>query len=318
MTKIKEFINSIENENTAKVAKHVLGNVEDTIELFSLEKLEKYIWAMKPNSQKAITTICYVIGMYAKWLKSNFPNEKNDFLKIVSNVDKKKIWKQAKPMARKKFVSCSDFRHVINETELYEEFNSLYYKTLFRCIYEGIYCEDMSVIKNLRRSDVHGNIVTLKEDNGNIYDLEISPSLAADIIKLSYKEKWERRNRYGICKVEMCGIYNDSVFKVEYRSTANAESSRFCYYSKLRKMCAEYLYNHITPLQLYISGIMNRIVTEFKHNNIKITDAMGEYNRNKYYHNIIENELIRSNYGSNYGNFIEIVKGHLDVFEMVI
>lgn len=319
MAKIKEFIDSIEVENTAKVVKHVLDGVDVKLETFTARKLEKFVLDRNPNSPKSIATICYVIGLYAKWLDSQNPGDGSHLLELVQNIDKKKIWKKAKPTARKKFVTYSDFKRVIKEIELYEEFNDLYYRTLFRCVYEGIYCDDMSVIKNLRGSDVHGSTVTLREDNGHTYKFKITPQLAADIVELSRKQIWERRNRYGICKVDMRGLYPDSVFKVEKRKSAKPQddsSLRFCYYDKLRKISDEYLDTHISPLQLYISGIMHRIASKLKRKDITIKEAFAENNRSRENHMLIEAELVRCNYGSEYGNFKEIVKGHLDMFDM--
>ena len=317
MTKIEEFINSLKVENTAKVVRHVLEGVNVKLETFTIRKLEKFVLNKKPNSPKSIATICYVIGLYAKWLNLQTPGYGTNLLEHVQNLDKKKIWKKAKPAARKKFITYADFKRVIKDIELYEEFNNLYYSTLFRCVYEGIYCDDMSVIKNLRGSDVHGSTVVLHEDNGHTYKFKITPQLAADIVELSHKQIWERRNRYGICKVDMRGLYHDSVFKVEERKSANPEdnsSLRFCYYAKLRKISDEYLDSHILPFQLYISGIMHRITSKLKRKSITIKEALAENNRNRDNHMIIENELIRCNYGSEYGNFKDIVKGHLDMF----
>ena len=319
MTKIKEFIDSIEVENTAKVVKHVLDGVDVKLETFTVRKLEKFVLDRNPNSPKSIATICYVIGLYAKWLNSQKLGDGTNLLELVQNLDKKKLWKKAKPTARKKFVTHADFKRVIKEIELYEEFNDLYYRTLFRCVYEGIYCDDMSVIKNLRGSDVHGSTVTLREDNGHTYKFKITPQLAADIVELSRKQIWERRNRYGICKVDMRGLYPDSVFKVEKRKSAKPQddsSLRFCYYDKLRKISDEYLDNHILPFQLYISGIMYRIASKLKRKDITIKEAFAENNRSREDHMLIEAELVRCNYGSEYGNFKEIVKGHLDMFDM--
>ena len=319
MTKIKEFIDSIEVENTAKVVKHVLDGVDVKLETFTARKLEKFVLDRKPNSPKSIATICYVIGLYAKWLNSQKLGDGTNLLELVQNLDKKKLWKKAKPTARKKFVTHVDFKRVIKEIELYEEFNDLYYRTLFRCVYEGIYCDDMSVIKNLRGSDVHGSTVTLREDNGHTYKFKITPQLAADIVELSRKQIWERRNRYGICKVDMRGLYPDSVFKVEKRKSAKPQddsSLRFCYCDKLRKISDEYLDTHISPLQLYISGIMHRIASKLKRKDITIKEAFAENNRSRENHMLIEAELVRCNYGSEYGNFKEIVKGHMDMFDM--
>lgn len=318
MERIKEFINSIEVENTAKVVKHVLGDVEEKIENYTKSELEKFVLDKQPDSYRAIVTICYVIGAYAKWLDKHYPFEGNTLLKQVNSIDKKQLWKKIKPTARKKFVTYPDLKRVIKDIELYEEFNELYYKTLFRCIYEGIYCEDMSVLKNLRGSDVHGNSVTLREDNGNVYNLTITSELASDIVELSHKQIWERRNRYGVCRVDMRGIYSNSVFKVEERKSANTQNDkvRFCYYDKLRKICERYLDNNISPFQLYISGVMYRIVTKLKEQNININDAMSLHNRDKNIQMIIQEELTRSNYGSELGNFKEIVRGHSDIFDL--
>lgn len=318
MERIKEFINSIEVENTAKVVKHVLGDVEEKIENYTKSELEKFVLDKQPDSYRAIVTICYVIGAYAKWLDKNYPFEGNTLLELVNSIDKKQLWKKIKPTARKKFVTYPDLKRVIKDIELFEEFNELYYKTLFRCIYEGIYCEDMSVLKNLRGSDVHGNSVTLREDNGNVYNLTITSELASDIVELSHKQIWERRNRYGVCRVDMRGIYSNSVFKVEERKSANTQNDkvRFCYYDKLRKICERYLDNNISPFQLYISGVMYRIVTKLKEQNININDAMSLHNRDKNIQMIIQEELTRSNYGSELGNFKEIVRGHSDIFDL--
>ena len=196
MEKIKEFINSFEVENTAKVIKHVLGDVKKKIENYSKLELEQFVFDKEPNSYRAITTICYVIGVYAKWLNKNYPLEGNNLLELVTSIDKKELWKKIKPTARKKFVTYYDLKRIINDIELYEEFNELYYKTLLRCIYEGIYSEDMSVIKNLRGSDIHENAIILREDNGHVYNLTITTELAKDIIELS-------ANKFGKEEIDM-------------------------------------------------------------------------------------------------------------------
>lgn len=319
MPRIQEFIDSIEVPNTAKVVKHVLEGVDVNLETFTSRKLEKFILDKKPNSPKNISTICYVIGLYAKWLNTLQKSEGDKLLETLQTIDKKKLWKKAKPNAKKKFVSRADYLRVIKDIELYEEFNSLYYSALFRCIYEGIYCDDMSVVKNLRRSDIRRNSVTLHEDSGHTYRLQIPASLAADLIELSQINIWERRNRNGICRVDMRGVYPDSVFKVEERKSANPNddsSFRFSYYAKLRKISDEYLDSHILPFQLFISGIMYRIIKKFKKQKISVKHAFSDNNRNLMDHLIIEAELNRCNYTSEIGNFKEIVKGHLDHFDI--
>ena len=112
----------------------------------------------------------------------------------------------------------------------------------------------------------------------------------------------------------MRGVYPDSVFKIENRSTASNESFRFTYYAKLRKIAKEYLDHSLLPLQLYTSGIMHRIKVELEKNSIPLEEAFADNSRNRMAHLIIQKELIRCNSSIEIGNFRELVKGHLDSF----
>ena len=204
---------------------------------------------------------------------------------------------------------------VIKDIATYEEYNALYYELLFNCIWSGIYNDDLSVIKNLRASDIEDNgVLTLREDNGHAYKFKVSERLAKDLKQLSNINIWERRNRFGVCKVEMRGIYSDSVFKIENRSTASQDSFRFTFYAKLRKIAKEYLEQPLLPLQLYASGLMYRIKVELEKNNISLEDAFSDNSRNRMAHLIIQKELTRCNSNFELGNFRELVKGHLESF----
>lgn len=314
MNNIDKFMESIEVPNTAKVVKFVFKDVNEHIENYNFIELEKFILDLKPNSPKAIVTICYVLSMYAKWLYENGIVKDNTMYQIVQSFDKKLLWEKAKPNANKKFISFEQFNRIIHEISMYEEYNSLYYESLFKCIYEGIYNDDLSVIKNLRSSDIKDNIVTLHEDNGHVYQIKISNRLSDELKKLANINIWERRNRYGTCKVNLKGVYKDSIFKIEDRNTDSDGSYRFTYYAKLRKIAKEYVEYPLLPLQLYTSGIMHRIKIELDKNNISIEEAFKKNSRNKMAHLIISKELIRCNSGIEVGNFRELVKGHLDSF----
>ena len=65
---IERFIEEIESDNTKKVAKYALKNVSDDIENYNIMQLEQFILDRKPNSQKEIVTVCYILGTYSKWL----------------------------------------------------------------------------------------------------------------------------------------------------------------------------------------------------------------------------------------------------------
>lgn len=304
----KRFVETLETPNTIKVVNSLQAIGEHDYTDCTPAELEQIILNMKPNSPRAIITICYVISLYAKYLK-------NDQLYYMSqDINKSALWLRAKPNAPKKFISHSSFEEVYHDIGVYEEFNSFYHQMLFRCLYEGIYNDDMSVIKNLRASDINGNIVTLHEDNGHSYKMEISNELAIDLKELAIINTWERRNRHGICSIKINGLYSDSCFKAEIRKTSSEYSYRFGYYRILRKIAKEYLEYNLLPLQIYVSGIMYRINLKLKEHNISLEDAFSDQNRDRIVSKIISDELVRCNCDTEVRNFRQIVKGHLDVF----
>ena len=69
MSKIKSFMESIHAPNTAKVVRHVLDGVDADFETFDAKDLEQFVLSKEPNSPKAIVTICYVLGLYARWIE---------------------------------------------------------------------------------------------------------------------------------------------------------------------------------------------------------------------------------------------------------
>lgn len=314
MNNVERFIESVQVANTAKVVRFVFKNTDVNIENYNLMELEQFILNLKPNSPKSIITICYVLSLYAKWLQEQNIITSDNLYQMIQSLDKKLLWKRAKPNAKKKFISYEQYKRVVHDIGVYEDFNALYYEALFKCIYEGIYNDDLSVIKNLKSSDINDNIITLHEDNGHSYKIKVSDKLASELKQLASINIWERRNRFGVCQVDMRGAHKDSVFKIENRSTASNDSYKFTYYAKLRKIAKEYLEQPLLPLQLYASGIMHRIKVELDKNDIPLKEAFADNSRNRMAHLIISKELIRCNSGIEVGNFRELVKGHLDSF----
>lgn len=315
MKNIERFIESVKVANTAKVVRFVFKNTDVDIENYNQMELEQFILDLKPNSPKSITTICYVLGLYAKWLQEQNIIKNDNLYQMIQSLDKKLLWKKAKPTAKKKFISYEQYEIVIKDIATYEEYNALHYELLFSCIWSGVYNDDLSVLKNLRASNIEDDgMLTLHEDNGHIYKFKVSERLAKDLKQLSIMDTWQRPNRFGICNVNMRGIYNDSVFKIENRSTASQDSFRFTFYAKLRKIAKEYLEQPLLPLQLYASGLVYRIKVELEKNNISLEEAFAENSRNRMAHLIIQKELTRCNSNFELSNFRELIKGHLDSF----
>lgn len=313
---MERYISSIESLNSQKVIKHVFKKIDvDNIEHYNLIQIEQLIINATPSSPKEIITMIYVISSYLKWLQEQSIIDNDNAYQIIQSMDKKLLWKKCKPKAKRKFISNEQYQMIIKDIATYEEYNALYYELLFSCIWFGIYSDDLSVIKNLRSRDIGENgVITLQEDNGHIYKLKVPEKLALDLKQLAGINTWQRRNRFGICNVDMRGLHSDSVFKIENRSTASNDSFRFTFYAKLRKIAKEYLEYSLLPLQLYTSGIMYRVKTELEKSGISLEEAFADNSRNKTAHMIIEKELVRCNSNIELSNFRELVKGHLESF----
>ena len=306
---MERYVDSIESPNSQKVAKFVLKDIEDGIENYGVIEMEQAILNKKPSSPKEIITIIYILSSYAKFLQND------NMYQILQSFDKKLLWKKCKPTAKKKFISYEQYKRVIKDIATFEEYNALYYELLFSSIYSGIYSDDLSVIKNLRKSNINDDgTILLQEDNGHTYKFKVTEKLAKDLKQLADINMWQRPNRFSVCNVEMRGAYPDSVFKIENRSTASNDSYKFSYYARLRKIAKEYLEYSLLPLQLYTSGVMHRIKIELDKNNISLEVAFADNSRDKMSHLIIQKELIRCNSSIEVGNFRELVKGHLESF----
>lgn len=306
----ERFLTTFDSPNTAKVARSMSAIGEFDYANATPVDIENIILDMKPNSPKSITTIVYVLSLYAKFIGND------DAYYMTQDMDRNALWALAKKNASKKFISSSQFKETVKDIELYEEYNSLYISALFRSLYDGIYNDDMSVVKNLKSSDISGNSITLYDDDGNSHTLEVSPSLISDLHDLGKNDVWQRNNRFGVCNIKITGLHKDTCFKVENRKGSSEYSYRYTYYRILRKIAKDYVGYGLLPLQVYVSGIMYRIGSELKAAGITIEEAFSDNNKNRMINGIISDELERSHCDTEVRNFREMVKGHLDVFQI--
>lgn len=315
--KIYQFLESIDNANSVRVIESILKNVQDNenIEQYNTEELEEFVLSLKPNNPKAVITACYVLNLYDKWLKTNNLIDNDNFHNAIQSIDRSALWKKSKPNVPPKFISPKEFKDTLHNIGMYEEFNSLYYQTLLQCVYEGVYADDMSVIKNLRAADIKDETtILLRRDDGTAYEFEVSPELTQNLKELGKINIWQRRNRNGICQIPIIGNDIDSCFKLEKRNANKDDSYKYSYYARLRKVSKDYLERNVLPFSLFVSGIMHRIENELLKNNISLEEAFSENNRNRLVGSIIAAELERCHYDIEVWNFREIVKGHIDTF----
>ncbi len=315
MSFIEEYITSIPKEGTAKPTKKYLKNAPEGLENFTSVELSNYILSLRPTAEQDIRNICSRLKAYAKWLNDNNKLCNNLLLQSIQEIDKKQLWEQAKLQIEGKFLSNEQYRSIISKIRGEEGYNPLYYEVLFRSIYEGIYSDDLSVLKNLRRSDINGNVVTLRDDNDNTYQLRVSEELVHQLEELSFISTWYRPNKNGVCEADMVGIYPDSVFMSEKRKNNTPKSPRFSYYDKLRDIQENYVGYTLSPKNICISGIVHRLQWLLGKDNISLKQAFLENNRSELVRTIVLEELTRCNGIIQIDRFRDHIKSFIDVFE---
>lgn len=309
-TKTKELVSWLLNKNQDDK-----GLQPDKLFEYNYDELEDYIVQLKPTSIPSISHYCYVLGAYLKWC-SDKGYCSNEQYEMVSDIDKGLIWKKVKSHVSKRFITHSQYLQILDDISKYEELNSLYYKTLYECIYEGVYGEKLTELRELRESSINGTSLMINHDDGTTNTFEVSQSLINDLKELSNETEWERNHRYGTCKVKLLGKYPDSCFKVEFRNncTDMDDAYRFFYYSKLRKISEDYVGYKMLPLHIYQSGIINRICQTLVSQGITVKEAFSENNKNPAIKQIIESELNRVGYNISSGDFRFHMISFVDMF----
>lgn len=290
------------------------------IQFQSTPEIENVILDIHPNSEKNITSICYALSLYAKFLqeKGDVPDDSID--RNIHYIQRKVLWEKAKKQVPKRFISHKSYLELIEELE-YEDLNATYYLSLIRCIYEGAYSDNLSVLYNMRGKDIDidNNRICLHSSYGNEsddYDYELPTDLLVDLHELSHNQYWERLNRFNAYRVMIEGLYPDSCFKIENRNRTEDDGVAFerSYANKMRKILDVYGYKALKPKQLFVSGVMYRIRLELEKNGYDLKESFSHNNKNREVARIIQNELDRCHYKTKSNLFRQIVNGDIEIF----
>ena len=275
--------------------------------IVNTEQLENIFIQLGFNSFNSIINFRSVLKSY-----SIFINDK-PFFNLIRKLDIYHILEITQGKMKHTFLSQSEFQDVYNSIGVYDEdtfyYNSVYYQSLFWAVYAGIFNDGLSVLKNLRASDIDGNIIMLHDDNGEEWELDIPEQLALDFMTLVNDSTWYRRNRSGVCKIQTEGLFYDSVFKVDIRTPNSKYSYSSTYYTMLRKIAVEYLGYTLAPKNLFMSGIINRIKEQYGKSDelfvegIKISDPVLV--------DIFNQESKRCHYSVAFWNFRQTILGRI-------
>lgn len=290
---------------------------------YDIKDFEKIIEYLNPTSIIEISNLIYRINdVIRDYHKKYYGADWNNYK--ICMIKKDELWSRIKRENNyKRYFNYKQYRYIVdylNKEVLYDD-NDLYYKTLFMSVYEGIFDKGLTEIKNLRLSDINSetNTITLRNDNGDERLLEISNELMKNLIELSKVEVWHkvRKNNDKPMHIPLIGKFDDSIFKIVLFTSNNIDKSyREFYYRRLKIISNEFIGYPTTPLQIYVSGIINRVYSQMLEFDITLEDIK---NNNKIFTTsakfFIKNECKRVNYNINIYTFMRVLKSYVDVFD---
>jgi len=304
------FLDSIESPGIKRTAKSFTALGKCDFENFTQQSITDILVEAKPVSDRVVSQYLTIITKYAYFIN------RKDVVSAVHRFDRGVFWATYKSNS-KKYISNADFEVLCSRIQTEEEYNVPYYTCLMRSIYEGIYSDNLDVLIHLKREDIHGNVVILHTDEGEIYDLVISEKLASDLIELSKVYIWEHSNRFGTTsRSPLEGEHVDSCFKMAARSSSDQKFARSRHQAAFRNIANKYIDYNIRPYDVYLSGIMHRIAINLHREGLDMSEVFEKCSKNKRGFEIIQNELNRSKYKSTLQNFLITMRGRVDMFDV--
>lgn len=282
----------------------------DKVMEMSADELTDLLIQTQPNSITEVRNLKGSITKYAEFYGNK------EFVKVAKQVDPLNVWVLYCESGTKKqrFISKHAFDELIQEFQMAGELNSEYRVALLRCIYEGVWSDDWSVIINLRGSDVHGNVVTVRPDGRESFDLTVSDELAESLVELSRMNYTERQNRFGMFSIQTFGKYHDTCFKLENRKDKEIDRKQ-CYWRECKKVYDVVGFEpRIKPRQLYVSGLIYKVKEELEKNGIALEQVFVYKGRHKVGVEIVNKVMEQHGYPYSYVDLSKMVVGHVNSF----
>ena len=219
-------------------------------------------------------------------------------------LDRKKLWDEMKDGISSYLLGEDEYKNIIADIEQYQGNNALYYTTLMMAVYEGLFASGITVPMYLRRGDINGNEVTLRQDEDSdvTWTVKVSDKLARNLVKLSYEIVWERYNRVGgIIEQTMVGLHDDSCFKcVRNKNGTSYERSYSLFaYRKIQYIVKEYIGRKMSYKNIAMSGVLHRSLERARALNIDVKKAVEKStveNESSVYTQIMMDEGSKINY----------------------
>lgn len=284
-------------------------------------QFEEALIASKPNSLQEVSSLMFATEEFLKWLLRNGYSENYRCINEIGRINRQAVFYASLETngIKKKYISYDEYNMLmqkIGESEI----NDVYYKALLTAIYEGIYSDDMSVLMNLKDTDIDGNVIKLHDDDGNDWDIEVSQQCAELLIMNARIQDFYIVAPHGGYRTEKkyCGRDGslNACFKTALRNES-ADRKKSCRqsYCRILRCLDEYLGRHTKPKNIFISGIMHRASLRMEKLGMNLEDAFVFGNDNKSAMAIVQKELAASRYQIDNKGLKENIKGHLDEFK---
>jgi hypothetical protein len=162
--KMKFLNDKYDSEDTRNVMKYIfyysfgeeLPRNKDLYD-FNLDEIIKVITNSRPKSLSVAITRVRYISQYIAWAISPEINLRRDNLNPLLNFDEG-WFKECVRTDVKQFISKTELDEIIGHLENYQD------KVVLQLLFEGIYGRESTELRNLKRTDIKGNIVTVYDD----------------------------------------------------------------------------------------------------------------------------------------------------------
>lgn len=318
-TKVEDFLKQISDKNKHYglatkwyIQQIALVSDLDSVMTMPVDKLSELFIELHPINSKAISNYLNVLRKYAEYTNNQ------SFVDASKNINVNAIWNQYSSSAEKtrRYISNSEFQSILFNLQMDDMMNVDYYVALLQAIYEGIYSDDLTALSNLRGTDIHDNVVVVRCDGKEPFELEISHDLAIKLKELSNLTSWERKNRCGEFSIVIEGSHPDTCFKVENRNNIANRGYRHCYYRYIRKATSTIgLDYQLKAKNLYISGIIYRAKKQIEEKGMDFKQTFAFKRRWGEDVNIVKKELERVHYPYPYAKFTALISGYIDDFQ---
>lgn len=262
--------------------------LENTVTM-NEDELREMIIKCNPLNEEQIIYIIFLIRRYNQELKND------NVVTYVNNINAKELWEKCKTInGQKKFLSYFDLEVLTFQIMGDDFLNPIYFVGLIRSIYEGIYNNDLEILKNLNYSSIKTNRVEIIDNRGKLFSIPISEELYWILKDLS-KIGVYRKNAKGIFRIKDDRIapMKESCFKIEKYSN-NGKAYSLSYYKKLNIIKQKYNLYSFLPKDIYTSGLIYRIKLEIEKEGFNLKTVFIDYY--KIWKNKLKNLLIKYDY----------------------